>query len=268
VGRDGEASGQEPASPLHDAEGEFAESTGVDAEQFATVHEQAAAMSNTAELFVCLLWLTGHRGASARQLRWAAVDLAGVSIRWRADVDKIGYEHRNPLDAELVPLLTQARAVADLIGDVWIFPCPRSSKEPMTRDDAADLWRSIADASGIKVGSRIGTHAFHRAFANRLRDVNLRDLKDLGGWKCAQTVVGTYLQPDQHGQRGCARTSFWESKRMNGNTEREQSGQRNPRTRVRRSGNLSCQWAREELNLRPHAYQVCKTQQEVRQGAG
>jgi len=138
----------------------------------------------------------------------------------------------------------------------------------MTRDDAADLWRSIADASGIKVGSRIGTHAFHRAFANRLRDVNLRDLKDLGGWKCAQTVVGTYLQPDQHGQRGCARTSFWESKRMNGNAEREQSRQRNPRTRVRRSGNLSCQWAREELNLRPHAYQVCKTQQEVRQGAG
>jgi integrase len=177
------------------------------AEQFATVREQAVRMSNTAELFVCLLWFTGHRGASVRQLRWDDVDLAGASIRWRADVDKIGYEHRNPLDAELVPLLTQARAVADLIGDVWIFPYPRDAKEPMTRDDAADLWRSIADASGIKVGSRIGTHAFRRAFANRLRDVNLRDLKDLGGWKSAQTVVGTYLQPDQDAQRAALERS-------------------------------------------------------------
>jgi integrase len=80
------------------------------AEQFATVREQAAAMSNTAELFVCLLWFTGRRAASVRQLRWDDVDLAGASVRWRADVDKIGYEHRNPLDAEFVPLLTRARA--------------------------------------------------------------------------------------------------------------------------------------------------------------
>ncbi|HSQ30242.1 MAG TPA: hypothetical protein VLN49_10350, partial [Gemmatimonadaceae bacterium] len=60
---------------------------------------------------------------------------------------------------------------------------------------------SVADAAGIKEGSGIGTHAFRRAFANRLRDVNLRDLKDLGGWKTSQTVVGTYQQPDQDAQR-------------------------------------------------------------------
>jgi integrase len=63
----------------------------------------------------------------------------------------------------------------------------------MTRDDAAALCRAIADASGIKHGARIGTHAFRRAFANRLGDVNLRDLKDLAGWKSSQTVVGTCL---------------------------------------------------------------------------
>jgi integrase len=71
----------------------------------------------------------------------------------------------------------------------------------MTRDDASALWRSIADAAGIEVGSRLGTHAFRRAFANRLRDVPFRDLKDLGGWKSSQTVVGTYQQPDQEPQR-------------------------------------------------------------------
>jgi hypothetical protein len=50
-------------------------------------------------------------------------------------------------------------------------------------------------------GSRIGMHSFRRAFANRLRDVPLRELKDLGGWKTEQTVIGTYLQPDQEAQR-------------------------------------------------------------------
>ena len=71
----------------------------------------------------------------------------------------------------------------------------------MTRDMAALLWRKIADAAGIQEGSRIGMHSFRRAFANRLRDVPLRELKDLGGWKTEQTVIGTYLQPDQEAQR-------------------------------------------------------------------
>lgn len=102
---------------------------------------------------------------------------------------------------ELVTVLERGRAVAELTGDVFVFPCPRDVNEPMTRDDAADLWRAIADAVGIKEGSRIGTHSFRRAFANRLRDVPLRELKDLGGWKTEQTVIGTYLQPDQDTQR-------------------------------------------------------------------
>ena len=63
---------------------------------------------------------------------------------------------------------------------------------------------------------------------------------------------------------GCARAIFWKSKRMNGNTEREQSGQKNSRTRVMRGGNWSCKWAREELNLRPHAYQPDKSDVKVR----
>lgn len=170
-------------------------------EQFDAVRRNGSVISMSAELFVCLLWFTGHRGASVRQLRWEDVDLDEATIRWRAEADKIGYEHTNPLCVEILPLIKQAKAIAELTGDVWVFPCPRDATKPMTRDDAATLWRSIADASGIKEGSRIGTHAFRRAFANRLRDVNLRDLKDLGGWKSSQTVVGTYLQPDQDAQR-------------------------------------------------------------------
>lgn len=168
---------------------------------FAVVRAKAAVMSTMAELFVCLLWFTGHRAASVRQLRWDDIDFVGRTVHWRADVDKVGYDHHNPLHSELVPTLERAHAVAELTGDVWLFPSTLDAKEPMTRDMAASLWRTIADAAGIQEGSRIGTHSFRRAFANRLRDVPLRELKDLGGWKTEQTVIGTYLQPDQDAQR-------------------------------------------------------------------
>ena len=82
-----------------------------------------------------------------------------------------------------------------------LFPSSIKPKEAMTRDMAALLWRQIADAAGIQEGSRIGMHSFRKAFANRLRDVPLRELKDLGGWKTEQTVIGTYLQPDPEAQR-------------------------------------------------------------------
>jgi len=168
---------------------------------FSVVRDKAAEISTMAELLVCLLWFTGHRGASVRQLRWDDIDLAGRMVHWRADVDKVGYDHHNPLHSELVPILERAQAIAELTGEVWLFPSTLDTSEPMTRHMAALLWRTIADAAGIQEGSRIGTHSFRRAFANRLRDVPLRELKDLGGWKTEKTVIGTYLQPDQDAQR-------------------------------------------------------------------
>jgi integrase len=171
------------------------------AELFDVVRTKAAAHSSSAELFVCLLWFTGHRAASVRQLRWDDVDVAAKTVRWRAEIDKIGYAHKNPLHPELVVLLERDKAIAELTGEQLIFPSPAKAGAPMTRDEAARLWRAIADASGIKVGSRIGTHSFRRAFANRLRDVPMRELKDLGGWKTEKTVIGTYLQPDEDAQR-------------------------------------------------------------------
>ncbi len=177
------------------------------AEQFATVRAKAADLSMQAELLVLLLWFTGHRAASVRQLRWDDIDLEKRIVRWRAEVDKIAYGHSNPLHSELVPALSRARAVAELTGDVWLFPSPVESSradspsKPVSRAYVCKLWRIIADAAGIKAGSRIGTHSFRRAFASRLRDVPLRELKDLGGWKTEKTVIGTYLQPDEDAQR-------------------------------------------------------------------
>jgi integrase len=171
------------------------------AELLVDVLKSATAISSAAELFVVLLWYTGHRAASVRQLRWPDIDLDRRTVRWRPEVDKVQYDHTNPLHAELVPMLERGRAVAELTGETFLFPSGFLRGEPMTRQEACTLWRKIADGAGIKPGTRLGTHSFRRAFANRLRDVNLRDLKDLGGWKTEKTVVGVYLQPDQDAQR-------------------------------------------------------------------
>jgi integrase len=124
-------------------------------------------------------------------------DLEARTVLWRSEFDKIQYEHRNPLHRELVSLLEKAKAIAEPTSERFVFPCPHDTGEPKNRKDASKLWRKVADAAGITVGSRLGTHSFRRAFANRLRNVPLRDPKDLGGWKTEKTVIVTYLQPDQ-----------------------------------------------------------------------
>ena len=43
---------------------------------------------------------TGHRIGAIRQLRWSDVDMGTGVIRWRAEHEKSGFEHRTPVTAE------------------------------------------------------------------------------------------------------------------------------------------------------------------------
>ena len=43
---------------------------------------------------------TGHRIGAIRQLRWSDIDMEGGVVRWRAEHEKSGYEHRTPVTAE------------------------------------------------------------------------------------------------------------------------------------------------------------------------
>jgi hypothetical protein len=64
-----------------------------------------------------------------------------------------------------------------------------------------NLWKRVAAKACIPKGERYGWHSCRRGFANELRDVPLRDLKDLGGWKTAQTILTCYQQPSEEAQR-------------------------------------------------------------------
>jgi integrase len=171
-------------------------------EQCVALRRAAQGHSAAAERFVLLAWYTGHRSGAIRQLRWSDIDLEAGTIRWRAEIDKIGYEHRNPLHPDLLALLKRDQVREAAIGDAWVFPNPGDPAKSMSREHAVqDLWPALRDAVGIPKGERYGWHSFRRTFANALRDVPLRELKDLGGWKNQATVVAVYLRPDENAQR-------------------------------------------------------------------
>jgi integrase len=98
---------------------------------------------------------TGHRAGSIRQLRWSDVDLGRRLVTWRAETDKIGYEHTTPL----------------------------------TRDAAMHYWKRLAARAGLPTGARYGWHSCQRKFATELKQTNLKDLCALGGWKGAATLL-------------------------------------------------------------------------------
>ena len=52
---------------------------------------------------------TGHRIGAIRQLRWSDIDMEGGVVRWRAEDEKSGYEHRTPVTAEAIAALEEAR---------------------------------------------------------------------------------------------------------------------------------------------------------------
>jgi hypothetical protein len=87
------------------------------------------------------------------------------------------------------------------IGDAFVFPAPDDPSRPIARETASHWWTRLPTKAGIPEGLGYGWHSMRRAFANTLRNVALRDLMDLGGWKTEKTVVSVYQQPSETAQR-------------------------------------------------------------------
>jgi integrase len=144
---------------------------------------------------------TGHRAASIRLLRWDDVDLRRRVATWRSENDKIGFQHETPLSSEAVRVLEEARAKRPAIGNAWVFPAPRDSREPVHRQTLLKWWGKARKLAKIPPTPGLGYHGLRRKFATELKGAPLRDLMDLGGWKAPQTVVQVYQRPDQNTMR-------------------------------------------------------------------
>jgi len=140
---------------------------------------------------------TGHRIGAIRQLRWSDVDVEAGVIRWRAEHEKTGYEHRTPVTAEALTALEEARRRNPGIGDIPLLPAPKDSSTCVSRSLARDWWKRAEMLAGLAPKRGRGWHSLRRKFASDLMNQPLKVLCELGGWKTAQTVLQCYQRADE-----------------------------------------------------------------------
>ena len=140
---------------------------------------------------------TGHRIGAIRQLRWSDIDMEGGVVRWRAEDEKSGYEHRTPVTAEAIAALEEARKRNPGIGDTVVLPSPKYPSACVGSALACVWWKRAENLAGLDPKPGRGWHSLRRKFASDLMNQPLKVLCELGGWKTAQTVLQCYQRPDE-----------------------------------------------------------------------
>ena len=140
---------------------------------------------------------TGHRIGAIRKLRWSDVDMEGGVIRWRAEHEKSGYEHRTPVTAETLAVLEEARRENPGIGDAPLLPAPKDPSRCVSRSLMRKWWEKAEALAGLEPKRGRGWHSLRRKFASDLMNQPLKVLCELGGWKTAQTVLQCYQRADE-----------------------------------------------------------------------
>ncbi len=140
---------------------------------------------------------TGHRIGAIRHLRWTDIDLEAGVIRWRAEHEKTGYEHRTPATPEALAVLEEARRRNPGIGDIPLLPAPRDPSRCAGRTLVRSWWNRAQKLAALEPKRGRGWHSLRRKFASDLMDQPLKVLCELGGWKTAKTVLQCYQRADE-----------------------------------------------------------------------
>ncbi|MFI5091183.1 MAG: tyrosine-type recombinase/integrase [Terriglobales bacterium] len=152
-----------------------------------------------ADLALLLVYETGHRMASVRQLRWEDVDDKSAMIHWRGEADKCGHDHYTPVTLNVLEALRTRMAVSRR--SPWVFPCQTNPDMPISRHTPVAWWLELERRAGLSREKGRGWHSLRRAFATELKHLPLKDLQALGGWKSSSTLLECYILADQQTQR-------------------------------------------------------------------
>ena len=140
---------------------------------------------------------TGHRIGAIRKLRWSDIDMEGGLIRWRAEHEKSGFEHRTPVTADMLAVLEEARRKHPGIGDAPLLPAPKDPSRCVSRSLVHNWWVKAQKLAGLEPKRGRGWHSLRRKFASDLMNQPLKVLCELGGWRTAQTVLQCYQRADE-----------------------------------------------------------------------
>ena len=110
---------------------------------------------------------TGHRIGAIRNLRWADIDLEGGIVRWRAEHEKTGYEHRTPLTDEALATLEEARRMGAGTGNAPVLPSSKDATRCIHRVSAYQWWRKAQTLAGLEPKARRGWHSLRRKVRQR-----------------------------------------------------------------------------------------------------
>ncbi len=140
---------------------------------------------------------TGHRIGAIRKLRWSDIDVDGGIIRWRAEHEKTGYEHKTPVTAKAISVLREALATDSGTGNAPVLPASTDASRCVGSSRVHAWWNRAEGLAKLEPKRGRGWHSLRRKFASDLMDVPLKVLCQLGGWKEAQTVLRCYQQADE-----------------------------------------------------------------------
>ena len=140
---------------------------------------------------------TGHRIGAIRQIRWSDIDMEGGVVRWRAEHEKSGYEHRTPVTAEALAVFREARTRNPETGDTVVLPSPKYPSRCVGSALACVWWKRAENLAGLDPKPGRGWHSLRRKFASDLMNQPLKVLCELGGWKTAKTVLQCYQRADE-----------------------------------------------------------------------
>ena len=122
--------------------------------------------------------------------------MEGGVIRWRAEHEKSGYEHRTPVTADTLAVLEEARRENPATGDAPLLPTPRDPSKCAGPSLVCDWWERAEELAGLEPKRGRGWHSLRRKFASDLMEQPLKVLCELGGWKTDQTVLQCYRRAD------------------------------------------------------------------------
>ena len=170
-------------------------------ERYQAMLEVAPEIDWRFEVALVLANETGHRSKAIRHLKWADVDLSAQTIRWRGEADKSSHEHVTPLTKAATKALKGAQENRAAIGDTWVLPSPEDDSKPVSRHLLRDWWYRAEELAELDHIDGLGWHGLRRKFADEHKEVPLKDLAKLGGWKTEQTILTCYQDSNLEAMR-------------------------------------------------------------------
>lgn len=98
---------------------------------------------------------------------------------------------------------------APAIGDTSVFPFPGDPSRPCSRHVVRGWWneaQAVLEEKGLLEDvTGLGWHSLRRKFASAFRELPLKDLAVLDGWKDTRTIVQCYQQGSEERMRKAIR---------------------------------------------------------------